>query len=177
MSIRFIAKEGFMCDFNSLDDSTKQVYHEQLTGCANAFGGTNFFLQLLEAVRKTKPHPLMAKNCEFKFSRGTVNWSKVIFKDKITLLMKVRTFESERGNPLPDPEDKSYKRVLNLVRTLKPITFDVQPKNMNDGEGFTLHPFDIIDEKTTRLNPVFDALFFCSVDTVKKVLTYEAKTQ
>ena len=164
-----------MCDFNNLDDAAKQTYHEQLSECAKAFGGTNFFLQLLEAIRKTKPHPLMAKNSEFKFSRGTVTWNKVIFKDKITLLMKVRILENERGNLLPDQEDKSYKNVLNLVRTLKPITFKVTPKNMKDGDGFTFHPFDMIDENTTRLNPIFDALFFCSVDTVKKALNYEPK--
>jgi hypothetical protein len=166
-----------MCDFNNLDDGAKQIYHEQLTECAGAFGGKNFFLQLLEAIRKTKPHPLTAKNCEFKFSRGMIKWDKVIFSDKIALLMKVRTGESERANLLPDQEDKSYKNVLNLVRTLKPITFDVKPKHMKDGDGFTLHPFDIIDKKTTRLNPIFDALFFCSVDTVKRVLNYENKGQ
>ncbi len=164
-----------MCDFNDLDDTAKQVYHEQLTECANSFGGTNFFLQLLEAIRRTKPHPLTAKNCEFTFSRGAVKWDKVIFADKITLLVEVRTSESERKNLLPDQSEKSYKRVLNLVRTLKPITFDVIPKNMKDGDGFILHPFDIIDEKTTRLNPLFDAVFFCSIETTKKALAYTPK--
>ena len=164
-----------MCDFNNLDDTAKQAYHKQLTECAEAFGGKNFFLQLLEAVRKTKPHPLMAKNCEFRFSRGAVKWNKVIFNDKLSLLMKVRVNESEQGNLLPDKADKSYKNILNLLRTLKPITFEVKPKNLKDGDGFTLSPFDVIDENTTRLNPIFDALFFCAVDTVKKALNYEPK--
>jgi len=31
----------------------------------------------------------------------------------------------------------------------------------------------VIDEKTTKLNPVFDALFFCSVETVKKILNFK----
>ena len=164
-----------MCDFNALDDAAKKAYHEQLTACADAFGGTNFFLQLLEAIRKTKPHPLMAKNCEFRFSRGNITWNKVIFKDKITLFMQTRTGESERGNFLPDADDKSYKKVMNLVRTLAPIRFDVKPKNMKDGEGFQVEPFDRIDETTTRISPLFDILFFCSVDTAKKVLAYTPK--
>ena len=164
-----------MCDFNNLDDAAKQAYHEQLMACADAFGGKNFFLQLLEAIRRTKPHPLIAKNSEFKFSRGTVVWNKVIFNDKITLLTKIRTSEGERGNLLPDEKDKSYKNVLNLVRTLKPIKFEIKPKNRKDGDGFSVTPFDMIDEKTTRLNPVFDAIFFCAIDTVKKVLNYEPK--
>ncbi|RLA71311.1 MAG: hypothetical protein DRG24_05675 [Epsilonproteobacteria bacterium] len=165
-----------MCDFNNLDDADKQKYHEQLTAAANAFGGQNYFLQLLEAIRKTKPHPLMAKNSEFKFSRGAIYWDKVIFNDKITLLMKVRTQESERGNLLPDSKENSYKKVLNLVRTLKPITFEVKPKNLKDGDGFTMHAFDVIDKNTTRLNPLFDGIFFCAIDTVKKVLNYESKS-
>jgi hypothetical protein len=41
--------------------------------------------------------------------------------------------------------------------------------------GFFFQPFDVIDENTTKLNPVFDALFFCSVDTVKRILNYEPK--
>lgn len=164
-----------MCDFNTLDVTAKQTYHDQLTAAADTFGGINFFLQLLEAIRKTRPHPLIANNCAFTFSRGSVTWDKVIFKDKITLLMEVRTGESERGNLLPDTTDKQYKKVLNLVRTLSPITFEVTPKHLKDGNGFTLHPFKMIDEKTTLLDPLFDALFFCSLETVKKVLTYKPK--
>lgn len=164
-----------MCDFNNLDDAAKAAYHNQLTKCADAFGGTNFFLQLLEAIRKTKPHPLMAKHCEFRFSRGMVKWEKVIFKDKFTLLTKIRVNENEDGNLLPAEDDASYKKVLNLLRTLQPIEFTVTPKNNNDGPGFSVHAFDIVDKKTTRMNPVFDALFFCSVDTIKKVLSYTPK--
>jgi len=69
-----------MCDFNALNDSEKQHYHDRLLVAADAFGGKNFFLQLLEAVRKTKPHPLTAKQHSIVFSRGTVVWDKVIFK-------------------------------------------------------------------------------------------------
>jgi hypothetical protein len=164
-----------MCDFNNLDDAAKAAYHKQLSDCAAAFGGTNFFLQLLEAIRKINPHPLMARHCEFRFSRGSIKWNKVIFKDKLTLLMKARVDEEKNGNFLPKKDDKAYKNVLNLVRALNPIEFEAQPKNLKDGDGFKLHAFDIVDENTTRLNPVFDAVFFCSVDTVKKVLAYEPK--
>lgn len=164
-----------MCDFNNLNDAEKQAYHERLSAAAEAFGGTNYFLQLLEAIRKTKPHPLTAKQCEFRFSRGSVKWEKVIFQDKLSLLLKERVHESKRGNLLPESSAANYKKVLNLVRTLKPITFQVTPKNLKDGDGFVVVPFEVIDETTTRLDPLFDALFFCAVDTVKKVLNYEPK--
>jgi hypothetical protein len=164
-----------MCDFSNLDDAAKEAYHRRLTACAEAFGGKNFFLQLLESIRETTPHPLMAKNCEFRFPLGSVKWNKVIFRDKLTLLMKVRASKGGDDNLLPATEEKSYKNVLNLVRTLKPVNFTVKPENPENGKGFTLHPFDVIGEKSTRLNPLFDALFFCSVDSVKKILNYKPK--
>ena len=83
--------------------------------------------------------------------------------------------ENEDGNLLPAKDDKSFKKVMNLLRTIQPIEFEVFPKNQKDGEGFSFHAFDIIDKDTTRMNPVFDALFFCSVDTIKKVLSYTPK--
>ena len=164
-----------MCDFNNLDTTAKSAYHHQLLKCAEAFGGVNYFLLLLEAIRKTKPHPLTAKHCEFRFSRGLVKWEKVIFKDKLTLLTSIRVNENRDGNLLPPKDDHSYKKVLNLLRTVQPIEFTVMPKNNKDGEGFSFHAFDIVDKDTTVINPVFDAVFFCSVDSIKKVLTYTPK--
>jgi len=164
-----------MCDFNSLTDDEKLIYHEKLITCAENFGGKNFFLQLLEAIRETKPHPLVAANSEFKIGLGSIKWNKVIFNDKLQLLLKTRVNESAQNNFLPDRDAKNYKKVLNLVRTLKPIVFHVKPEDSEDGSGFFFQPFDIIDEHITKLNPIFDALFFCSVGSVKKMLNYEPK--
>jgi hypothetical protein len=164
-----------MCDFNTLSDEDKSIHHKKLLDCANNFGGKNFFLQLLEVIRETKPHPLISSNSELRIELGTVKWNKVIFNDKIQVLLKARQNESKQGNFLPKPDEKNYKKILNVVRTLKPIVFHVTPADKADGSGFFFQTFDSIDEKTTKLNPVFDALFFCSVETVKKVLNYEAK--
>ena len=164
-----------MCDFNALDDTQKLHYHQILLSAAENFGGKNFFLHLLEAIRESKPHPLIAANREFTIDLGTIKWNKVIFNDKLQLLQKARLTESKQGNLLPDKEDKSYKKVLNLVRTLKPIVFTVRPSSKEYGAGTIFQPFEVIDEETTRLNPLFDALFFCSVETVKKILNYKPK--
>jgi hypothetical protein len=164
-----------MCDFNILTDEEKKLHHEKLLQCANAFGGRNFFLHLLEAIRETKPHPLIAGNSEFNIELGSITWNKVIFNDKLQLLLKARVNESKQNNLLPPKEEKNYKKVLNVVRTLKPIVFHVKPANKEDGSGFFFQPFDVIDENTTKLNIVFDAIFFCSVDTVKKILNYEIR--
>lgn len=163
-----------MCDFNSLTDEEKQQHHEKLLDAAMKFGGKNFFLQLLEAIRETKPHPLTAGNMAFDIDLGSISWNKVIFNDKLQLLLKARKNESDQDNLLPKKEEKNYKKILNVVRTLKPIVFRVTPENPEDGSGFFFQAFDIIDENKTKLNPMFDALFFCSVDTVKKVLNYKA---
>ncbi len=164
-----------MCDFATLSDAEKLLHHTTLLQCAERFGGKNFFLQLLEAIRETKPHPLIAANHQFRMELGSITWNKVIFNDKLQLLFKARILESKQNNFLPPKEDKQYKKVLNLIRTLSPITFHATPADAEEGEGFSFHPFDRIDEETTKLNPVFDALFFCSIDTVKKVLNYTPK--
>ncbi len=161
-------------NFNNLDDESCTKQHIRLLECANTYGGMNYFLQLLEAMRATKPHPLISKNCNFYFALGGIKWNKVIFKDKLTLLLTARLTESKNGNLLPSPTDKSYKSVLNLIRTMGNIEFKVSPKNIKDGEGFTMTAFDTISEDVVRLNPVFDAVFFSSIENVKKVLNYKA---
>ncbi len=164
-------------NFNTLDTEAKTAIHNRITECAASFGGANYFLQLLEAIREAKSSPLLAKNCAFHFDLGTVKWSKVIFEDKLNLLVKARLFEGKNNNLLPKENDQAYKRVLNLVRALKPIEFKVKPKNMKHGEGFTVQPFEVIDETTTRLDPVFDVLFFAGIDTAKKILKYNPPRQ
>jgi len=104
---------------------------------------------------------------KFLFTRGEVTWNKVIFQDKLSLLLKVRTSESERENFLIEGD----KKVLNLVRTLAPIKFSITAKSSKN--SYELHAFDKVDEKRTLLNPLFDAIFFCSIETVKKVLNFK----
>lgn len=165
-----------MCDFTLLSPEEKKHYHKMLLQCAQNFGGKNFFLYLLEVIRQTKPHPLLAKNSEFIMELGSITWNKVIFQDKFQLLLKARINESKQNNFLPAPNEKNYKKILDIVRTLKPVVFHVKPTRKEDGAGFFFQPFDGIDEDTVKLNPFFDALFFCSIDTVKKILNYEPKT-
>ena len=159
-------------NFNAMDDETKTKIHNRLKECADTFGGANYFLQLIEAIKATDKSPLIAKTCTFSFELGNIKWGKVIFEDKLNLLVKARLFEGKNNNLLPKESDPAYKRVLNLVRTLKPIEFRIKPKNIKHGEGFTVQPFEVIDEATTRLDPVFDVLFFAGIDTAKKILKY-----
>jgi hypothetical protein len=163
-----------MCNFKQMSHEERMVHHEKLLSCANNFGGKNFFLHLLEAIRETKPHPLTSANRSFEMELGEIRWNKVIFNDKLQLLLKARTKESEQDNLLPSKEEnpKAHKKTLNLLRTLKPIVFHVKPHNKEDGAGFFFQPFERISEEKTKLNVLFDALFFCSVEEVKYILNY-----
>ena len=158
-----------MISYNSLDNLTKQNLKKEINDCALALGGKNHFLHLLEEIRKERHHPLMAKNSSFRFSYGTVKWGKVIFKDKVHLLIKMNKDRENNGNLMPIKGNRKYKTVMNLLRTLGPMKFEIRPKNNKDGDGFNLHPFDIIDENTSHLNFMFDIVFFVPIHIVKQV--------
>jgi hypothetical protein len=163
-----------MCDFNNLTDEEKLHYHNLLLTCANNYGGVNFFLQLIETLREKHPHPLISRHQDFLFEHGDIRWGKTIFNDKVQLLKELRIKRAGEKSFLPEKEDKKYKKIFNLIRTLEPITFSVRPKFRDDGEGFDFKVFDSKEDGVIALNPIFDALFFCSVDTVKKLLTYKS---
>jgi hypothetical protein len=164
-----------MCNFDDLNDNAKQLAHDNLMQAITSCGGPNYFLQLLEAVRKTKPHPLMSKNANFRFLLGSIKWEKTIFQDKLDLLMKIRKNEGKTGNLLPEKNTKEYKKVLNMIKTLSPIEFVVSIKDEEGSEGITLKAFDLINEDITRINPIFDMIFFCSIDTTKKIMNYKVQ--
>ena len=110
-----------MTNYKLLDDATKQYYKKQITNCAQSLGGKNYFLQLLEAIRVTHPHPLMAKDYSFRFAHGIVKWKKVIFKEKVFLLIELFKDRESNGNLMPKKGDKRYKTIMNLLRTIGPI--------------------------------------------------------
>ena len=154
---------------NTLNLDQGESLKKQLLDCAKAVGGKNYLLTLLEAIHDARPHPIINTSCEFRYSVGSIKWSKPIFRDKLTLLKHLIKI-NKNENIFPTEGMKGYKSILNLLRTLKPITFNVQPKNRKDGLGFLVHPFDLIDDKTTIINPLFEAIFFEPVYKVKKII-------
>ena len=166
-----------MTDYNSLNDATKKRLRKQINDCAQSLGGKNYFLQLLEAIRAEHHHPLMAKDLSFRFNHGIIKWKKVIFKDKVQLLIKLLKNNEINGNLMPKKGDKNYKTIMNLLRTLGPMQFKIKPKNSNDGDGYILHPFDIIDENTSQINFMFEVVFFLPLYIVKKHLMAQQKKE
>ncbi len=164
-----------MFDFNSLPDEQKAYYHDKLHEYAERIGGVNFLLLLIEAIKEASPHPLTATHRELSLSSVKLKWNKVIFNDKLQLLIKTHENGGKGGNLLPKKETKGFKKVLNLLRMMKPIIFTVMPAHREDGEGFIFQPFEIISESNTKLNFIFEILFFSSMGSVKEILNYKTK--
>ena len=162
-----------MCDFNNLNDEEKLHFHTLLMTAAKNYGGKNFFLQLIEALRDASPHPLTSRHQDFLFDLGDIRWGKTIFNDKVLLIKETRIARAKESNFLPAIEEKKHKKILNLIRTLDPITFSVRPKFRDEGEGFDFKAFETDENKNVKLTPLFEALFFCSLDTVRKILNYK----
>ncbi len=166
-----------MCNFNKQSEDTKAFLHLFMSKAAESIGGSNFLLALIEAMKTKQPHPLMIKACQIASNNTIIKWNKVVFKDKVELLEAIlathRSSEEPDFNILNEPNAKKKKNILNTVRALTPIEFVVTPQNQNDGEGFSFKVFDTISDEKVTLNPVFIALFFCSVEFTKKALKYK----
>lgn len=162
-----------MCRFHQLDSADKILLRDQLLAYAALIGGKNSFLKLLETIKNTSPHPLISKSSLLRFPKGLIKWNKNVHRDNLTILstrMNARTEENQ--NLMVSKEDKSYKNVVNMLRSLGPLNFTVAMNNESDGKGFTFKAFDIIDEDTTVMNPIFEIFFFCPVNVTKKVLNF-----
>ena len=165
-----------MTNYDSLDHGKKQDLKNQLIKYATLFGGKNHFLCLIEALRLAHPHPLMAKGACFRFNKGIIKWEKVIFKEKVNLLITLIRDNDRNNNLMPKEGDRNYKTIINLLRTIGPMKFEVRPKNSKDGDGFILRPIEIIDNNTCRINFMFEVLFILPIQLIKKIFIGPMKT-
>ncbi|DAB38109.1 MAG TPA: hypothetical protein CFH83_07700 [Sulfuricurvum kujiense] len=97
-----------------------------------------------------------------------MTWNKTLHADNWRLLVESAKVRTKDGNILLSAEDKRHKNILNMIRTLKPLTFTVTPTNSADGEGFSFSALEVIDDKTTRISPLFKAMFVMPMDVLKK---------
>ena len=165
-----------MCRLHQLSDAEKISLQAQLLTLANSIGGKNAFLKLIETIRKTTPNPLISKTSLLRFPKGLVRWNKTVHQDNLTLLstqMNARTQENQ--NLMVSKEHKNYKAVTNMLRALGSLNFTVTMHTEEEGKGFSGKAFDIIDDETTQLNPIFEILFFCPVNITKKLLNFTVK--
>jgi len=166
-----------MCNFNKQSEDTKALIHLFMKKAAENIGGTNFLLSLIESMKTKRPNPLIYKECQISSNNTIIKWNKVVFKDKFTTLEEVLLSHKSSENPdfniLADLSTKKRKSVLNMVKTLAPIEFIVIPQNHKDGPGFNFKVFETIEDEYVKINPIFVAMFFCSVDYTKRALKYQ----
>ena len=166
-----------MCNFNKQSEDAKALIHLFMKKSAEALGGVNFLLSLIETMKADKPNALVNKSKKVKSSEATIEWNKVVFKDKFDVLEEVirshKSSEEPNFNILENESEKKSKKILNMVKTLAPIEFTVTVNGLNDNAGFNFKIFDKQEDNFVSVNPIFVAMFFCSTEFTKKALKYE----
>lgn len=150
--------------------TSEQPLGELLRTCADSVGGKNFFLTLAETIRTTREGIIVGEKKQINYTNGIMTWNKTLHADNWRLLVESAKVRTKDGNILLPADDKRHKNILNMIRTLKPLSFTVNPTNTADGEGFTFNALEVIDEKTTRISPLFKALFVMPIDLLRKAM-------
>ena len=158
-----------MINYESMDNDEKEVLKKQLIKNATSLGGKNHFLSLIEAVRMSRISPLRVKEASFRFDKGLIKWNKVIYKDKVDLLMTLIQNCDRTKNLMPEKGSSNYKIIRNLLRTIGSIKFEVKPKNNKDGDGFIFNFIEIIDKNTCKLSFMFEVIFVLPIKLIKKI--------
>ena len=160
-------------NFSELDSKIKSELHEEVKGFAMSIGGTNVFLQMIEDIKKEKPHALLNKSCVFHFAKAKLNWNKQIFKDSLDQLFTAMRKEERDGDMLNGLNPKDYKETMNMMRTLKPLVITVTPKKVEEPKLFSFSILDTSIEKKTKVDLFYKMLFFYHVDFAKDVINYK----
>ena len=159
-------------NFSELDSKIKSELHEEVKGFAMSIGGTNVFLQMIEDIKKEKPHALLNKSCVFHFAKAKLNWNKQIFKDSLDQLFIAMRKEERDGDMLNGLNPKDYKETMNMMRTLKPVVITVTPKKVEEPKTFSFSILDTSVEKKTKVDLFYKMLFFYHIDFAKDALNY-----
>ena len=155
-------------NFNKLDKDTKKQLSLDLNQKAIQVGGKFNFLQMLEDIRSIK-NPLLKVTNSLHYESGKISWNKTIFEDKLVLLFKTMKEIEINGNMFEeDLSDYKKKKIINMLKTLKPIIFEVIPKDKNL-EGFS---FKIIDGNN-EISIIFKIMFFYNIGFAKEILNYK----
>ena len=154
--------------FNNLSHENKLKIKEIVLNCMNTVGGVNYFLGMIENIKESKQHPLTNKTGKYHFENGTITWGKQIFKEKV-IALKNMLIQHDDDNILTVSNEKLNKDIRNSVKTLGKLEFIIQIK---DGNEFKFKPFNTIDQDNVELDPLFQIIFFDSLNNTKKILQY-----
>ncbi len=155
--------------FNNLSHDEKQEIQKKVLEVLEVVGGKNHFLGLIEDIKNSSQHPLMNKTGKYHFPNGTITWGKQIFKEKVVALKNMFIQHSE-DNILAIQNEKLQKEIQNSIKTLGKLNFIIETK---DGQKFEFQPFVTINETNVEVNPIFQVLFFDSINNTKRILDYK----
>ncbi len=161
-------------NFKDLSEEQQEQLHKELMENVQSVGGVNPFLQMIEDIRNSKPKALLNKTAIFHYKSGKISWGKSIFKDTLATLYTAMAKEEKDGDIIAGLPPKDYKATMNMMRTLKPVTVEVIPKD-ESCKGFSFSMLDATQEKKTKVDLMFKIIFFFSIDFAKQVLNYKRK--
>lgn len=160
-----------------LEEKDKILLRDELLELGKILGGKNAFLKIIESIRRSSPHPLVSKDPMLRFVGGYIKWNKNVHKNNLMLLsIQMNTRNDEGQNLMPHSDNKNYKNICNMLRSLSPLTFEVVLNSNPQTTVFCFKIFDIIDSDITYMNKVFEVIFFSPVNIVKKLLNFENKS-
>ena len=103
-----------------------------------------------------------------------MTWNKVIYPETFDLLLTAIITEEREGDMLKGLKERDQKRVVNMLKTLNPVELTIKPKNIKDGEGFSISIVDTSDAQKTKISLLFKILFFHNITFAKQALTFQA---
>lgn len=160
-------------NFNQLDEKQKQELYIKTMQLANNLGGVDILIEMIEDIKKEKPHALLNKSCVFHFSKGKLNWNKQLFKESLNLLFDAMRKEERDFDMLNGLSAKDYKETMNMMRTLKPLIITVTPKKVDEPKVFSFSILNTSVQKKTKVELFYKMIFFYHIDFVKDVLNYK----
>jgi hypothetical protein len=157
-------------NFKDLSDKNKQQLQSEMLSHAKSIGGEDIFLNMIRDVQAEGIELLSDRSTKFRFEGGNMSWNKYIYKDTFALFVEALDMQGDMFDGL---KAKKQKSMLNMLKTLKPVIIRVKPKNMKDGEGFTLSivETDIKDKATISL--MFKIVFIYSEEVAREILKYK----
>ncbi len=151
-----------MLDLKTYDTTTLAELAKKLHACADALGGLNRLLGLVETVKAAEKPLLQNKTSSFHYPHGVVRWNKLLFADKVETAAQIARHIERRDNALAI----ASKKEKNALRALFPVEITIEP---DEGAPFSFRAVEAPSTEEARLGLCFELLFFASPGIVKKL--------
>lgn len=160
-------------NFNTLSEEDKEILYSKFEKFCEVFGSTNQFLQVVEDIKKDKPHPLLNKTAIYHQARAKLSWGKTIYDQTLDLIVKAMKNEDKTGDIFTDLSPKDYKKYMNVIRAIKPIEMTIVDKKAEDANELVFSILDTSEQKHTKFTEEFKILFFYDIPTLKNIISYK----